>query len=126
MMTLFASSLMGQEIEHIHVAKKKNTKLYAGSQQEVADWFIYIDENKKWYLANLTLPKNEVNDWFIKRKNSNNIFKGVLENGMYPTLRFSKENEVNVVLNFYVKFEKNDRIILTSVDDGNNYLFDKQ
>lgn len=112
-------------METIHLSKKVPTVLYVGMQQEVADWYLFIDEDKVWHLANLTIPQAEVQVWFEKRKDSQNILKGVLEKGSYQTISLKRENEVNVELNFYVKFEANGHLVLTSIEDGKNYHFER-
>lgn len=124
---LTASMAYSQEKETI-VISKNNTHLFQGSSQEVSNWYLYMDGDKTWYLANVKISAAEAKDWFEKRKDSDNIFKGLMANGAYATITFSKENDPETLLQFYVKFEREDNkirsIILTSIDDGNNYVFD--
>lgn len=112
------------------VIAKNNSELFRGTSQEVNNWLLYMDSDKNWYLANITVPDNEAKEWFEKRKDSDNIFKGFIENGMYPTMSLSKKNEPETLLQFYVKYEREGSkiraIILTSIGDGNNYVFERR
>ncbi|TNE52761.1 MAG: hypothetical protein EP338_14070 [Bacteroidetes bacterium] len=120
---LFSLTCFSQgDVEKIKISGKKG-ELFVGIQQEIYDWYLYHDVDGMWYLANLQIPEKEVRAWFEKRKNSQNIFRGRIENGLYPTLRMIKENEVGTDLKFYVKREKDGKVVLTSVEDAKIYVF---
>ena len=123
--------LNSQEIETIQIKKNKST-LYRGKNHElniehnqnIQNWYFYID-NEFCYMANLDISENEVLDWFEKRKNSQNIFKGELINQQYQTIILMKENEPELRLNFYIEFQAKDTVKLTNIDDTKVYLFVK-
>jgi hypothetical protein len=129
---LFSFNLLNsQEIETIQIKKNKST-LYRGinhelnieHNQNIENWYFYMD-NEFCYMANLHISENEVLDWFEKRKNSQNIFKGELINQQYQTIILMKENEPELRLNFYIEFQAKDTIKLTNIDDTRVYLFVK-
>lgn len=129
---LFSFNLLNsQEIETIQIKKNKST-LYRGKNHElniehnqnIQNWYFYMD-NEFCYMANLDISENEVLDWFEKRKNSQNIFKGELINQQYQTIILMKENEPELRLNFYIEFQAKDTIKLTNIDDTRVYLFVK-
>lgn len=115
-----------QEIEKIKI-KKENSFLFQGESQEIQDWYIFIDLDSIWYLANLTIPENEVKDWFDKRKNSQNIFKGEASIMEFKTINFTKENDFETNLDFYINLSEDKmKLILTSIQDGRVYRFYKK
>lgn len=124
--SLFSVLIFGQidpKVESIHLAKSK-VELFQGKDSATVSWFLFIDENKTCYLANLTLPQEEIYPWFLKRKDSDNIFKSeqIIENG--TVIYMSKKNEPESVLEFEVVREK-DKIYLISTLQNLNYEFIK-
>jgi len=115
------------------VIKKSNYSLYRGVLSETKTWYLLIDsENGAYYLANLDRPNEGVYDWFVRFKDSQNIYKsfnGAAEgnvNNLYKTLHFKKENEPTDILNFYIENQSSDAIILTALSDGMVYCFQLQ
>ena len=102
---------VAQEVETVHL-KKGETFLFKGISQEIRDWYVYIDEAQNYYLANLLIETSEVNQWFVQRKDSQNIYKGIPEIGQYKTISFAKENEPGASLTFYFERKKQDEIEL--------------
>lgn len=108
------------------VLKKGQTQLYQGVNQEVQNWYLFIDSDQMCYLANLFIPAEELEAWFLARKDSQSIFKGAIENGMYPTLILSKENDPETILKFYVKRQEDGSLTLSSIEDASIYVFVKK
>lgn len=111
--------LSGQDSIKIRSGKPK---LYQGSSHEIAAWYLYFAEGM-YYLTKLPNKKsNEVSEWFEKRKDSQNIYKGKIFEGKNTTLSLAKENNSAEKLNFY--FHKSeDVIVLISTVDGVKFRF---
>jgi len=101
--------------------RKENTQLYKGIESQINNWYIYKKENA-FYLCPLNIPKEEVVNWFEKRVNSQNIYKGLLSEQQYAILSFRKDNDPTDVINFYYKQVKHNLELVSSVD-GNKYTF---
>jgi hypothetical protein len=122
--SLFYSYTFGQEVETIKIKKQKNL-LFKGADQKIQDWYLFYDNDSTFYMANLKIDISEVENWFEKRKNSQNIYKGRMNYGRYETMTLAKENEPMNDLRFYVKRDKIGVIELISMDDGFIYIFQK-
>jgi hypothetical protein len=121
-------SLFAQEKETV-VIKKATSLLYRGVLAETKTWYLLVDENGDYYMANLDRPNDTVYDWFVRFKNSQNIYKSQSNGsstGMnsYPTLHFKKQNDSSDILNFYYEKPSPKTIILTSISDGIVYCFE--
>ncbi|MES2587683.1 MAG: hypothetical protein V4622_01810 [Bacteroidota bacterium] len=117
--------IFSQEVQTI-VIKKEKTLLFQGVNEEVVNWYFFIDSDSLCYLANLTIPFEEIENWFISRKNSNNIFKGKIDLGQYSTLTLTKDNDQETSMNFYVEYESESKLFLVSIEDGLVYEFMKK
>ena len=105
-----------------HIAKHKEF-LYQGVDSTIQDWYFFIDAEKKAYMANLFIPKEEIFDWFLKRKNSNNIFKSHTEMFENDTIIYlSKENEPDIIMVFTIERIEQD-IFLKSTENETIYHF---
>ena len=123
-----------QEKETV-VIQKSNYKLYRGVLAETKSWYLLTDAEGDFYLANIDRPNETVYEWFVRFKDSQNIYKASLfqSEGMqgigmnsYKTLHFSKPNDTADILNFYLDKTSNSTIILTSLMDGIVYCFELQ
>ena len=128
---LFQFTFFAQEKETI-VIKKETCKLYRGVLKETKSWFLLIDTENNFYLSNINKPEDEVYDWFVRFKDSQNIYKATsLSGGTVNTiggnnlssLHFKKENEPGDVLNFYIEIPSKDSIILISLSDNSIFAF---
>ncbi len=127
-------TVFSQEKETV-VIQKSNYKLYRGVLAETKSWYLLTDAEGDYYLANLDRPNETVYEWFVRFKDSQNIYKaslfqseGIQGIGMnsYKTLHFSKPNDTADLLNFYLDKTSNSTIILTSLTDGIVYCFELQ
>ncbi len=118
----FTDKLFCQEVKTIKISKE-NTQLFKGVSEELSSWYFFLDSDSICYLAELKIPEEEIINWFEVRKNSNNIFKGKVEFGQYPTLTLTKDNDAETRMNFYVIFEGKNQLNLSSTEDGKNYEF---
>ncbi len=111
-----------EKIETVKIAKNE-TFLFRGQSQEISNGYLYVDEEGFFYFVVLTINQTEVLNWFKQRKDSQNVYKGILQNGQYKTLALARENEPGEPIVFY--FEKKDKesIQLISLDDGKIYDF---
>jgi hypothetical protein len=123
-----------QEKETV-VIQKSNYKLYRGVLAETKSWYLLTDAEGDFYLANIDRPNETVYEWFVRFKDSQNIYKASLfqSEGMqgigmnsYKTLHFSKPNDTADILNFYLDKTSNSTIVLTSLTDGIVYCFELQ
>ena len=128
---LLTSTLFSQEKETI-VIKKASCKLFQGVLAETKSWFLLVDTDNNYYLANINKPIYEVYDWFVRFKDSQNIYKSTSLTSSSPnkiggnklsTLHFKKENEPGDVLNFYIETPSKDSIILISLSDNSIFAF---
>lgn len=103
---------------------KAKSFLYRGETEDIQSWYLFIDEEGYAYLANIELLEEEIYPWFLKRKNSDNIFKSLAIFDKNLSLFLSKKNEPDVVLEFLI--EQNETSIkLRSSLDETNYIFHK-
>ncbi|MCE3295736.1 MAG: hypothetical protein K0R65_1450 [Crocinitomicaceae bacterium] len=118
------SGMTQQDSVQTIVISKAGTKLYRGTDDEILNWYFYIDETGYSYLANLEIAEEELEKWFETRKNSDNIFKSntLTEDGALIFL--SKVNEPDVVLTFRVLVEQN-KLLIFNMDDEKYYHFEK-
>lgn len=116
------NSFSQEKIETVKIAKNQSF-LYRGQGQEINNGYLYIDEEGYFYFVVLTISQTEVLKWFEQRRDSQNVYKGMLQNAQYKTLSLSRENEPGEPIVFY--FEKKDKewIQLISLDDGEIYDF---
>ena len=124
-------SLFSQEKETV-IIKKATCKLYQGVLAETKSWFLLVDTENNYYLSNINKPIDEVYDWFVRFKDSQNIYKATslssfntnkIGGNNLSTLHFKKENEPGDVLNFYIETPSKDSIILISLSDNSIFAF---
>lgn len=120
-----SSCLFGQnENDTIYSIKinKEKTSVFRGADIETEQWFLYIDNYGIAYLANLNIEVSEIENWFIRRSDSDNIFKStdIIENDML--IFMSKKNEPETVLPFYVIITE-DYIELMNTENELNFKF---
>jgi hypothetical protein len=114
--------LRAQETETVQI-KKKTFKIYQGVQNETKQWFLILDEDRMYYLVNVDIPANEVRAWFLKFKDSQNVYKAKDPGGMYPILKFSRENDPGDNFSFYLKAGSPGYIVLTNLEDNTIFQF---
>ncbi|SFT90919.1 hypothetical protein SAMN05216474_3104 [Lishizhenia tianjinensis] len=114
-------NLSSQDTIKIRAAKPK---LYQGVSTEIASWYLYFS-NEVYYLCKLPNKRTkEAMDWFEKRKDSQNVYKGSLYEGKDTTLTLSKENNSSEKLKFY--FHQGEGVIvLVSTTDGVKFKFNE-
>lgn len=110
-------------VDVVKVKKKVNFVLYQGVLKETENWFVVIDSDQTYYLLNLNMTEDEVIDWFKRFKNSQNIYKAIIQNYTYPTLSFEKENEPGERLRFYLLNNKDGELKLSQIETNTIYLF---
>ena len=127
-------TVFSQEKETV-VIQKSNYQLYRGVVAETKSWYLLTDAEGDYYLANIDRPNETVYEWFVRFKDSQNIYKASLfeSEGMqgiginsYKTLHFSKPNDTADILNFYLDKTSNSTVVLTSLTDGIVYCFELQ
>ncbi len=111
-----------EKIETVKIAKNESF-LFRGQGQEIQNGYLYVDEEGYFYFVVLTISQSEVLKWFEQRKDSQNVYKGILQNGQYKTLTLVRENEPGEQMVFYFEKKENDLIELISLDDGKIYDF---
>jgi hypothetical protein len=118
-----AFNLFAQEkIETVKIAKNQSF-LFRGIGQEISNGYLYVDEEGYFYFVMLTISQSEVLKWFEQRKDSQNVYKGMLQNGQYKTLSLTRENEPGESIVFYFEKKEKEMIQLISLDDGKIYDF---
>lgn len=111
-----------QEVETVKISKRQ-PRLFKGKSQEISDCYIYVDVNGMFYMASLPVMQREANQWFEKRKDSQNVYKAILQEGQYRTLTFVKETDPSNPLTFYFETREKSEIQLISMIDGRVYIF---
>lgn len=101
---------------------KTNSFLYRGETEDIQSWYFFIDEEGYAYLANIELLEDEIYQWFLKRKNSDNIFKSHQIFERNNSIFLSKKNEPDVVLEFKIE-QSETSIKLHSSMDETIYIF---
>ncbi len=129
---LFVYFLSHSQEKETVVIKKSNFTLYQGVLMETKTWFLLVDTENKYYLAKIDRPVSEVYDWFMRFKDSQNIYKatpnlnspgGYIGKNQYSTLHFRKENEPGDILNFYLEKPDKETLVLISLDDSSVFSF---
>jgi hypothetical protein len=111
-----------EEVETILISKKK-AYLYQGVGGDLQNWYLYIDKDKKWYLANLYMDVSEIGKWFELRKDSQSILKGVENEGDLKSIYFQRENDLSENVRFYIDTINTKQIILIQIEDNQRYIF---
>ena len=128
---LISYPVFSQEKETV-VIKKTDFYLYRGVLAETKSWYLLIDSENNYYLANIEKSNTEVYDWFVRFKDSQNIFKSShldidnsskIGGNQLSTLHFKKENEPSEILSFYIEKPFKDSIILISISDNTVFKF---
>lgn len=115
--------LLSQEkIERVKIAKNESF-LFRGQGQEINNGYLYIDEEGYFYFVVLTINQSEVLTWFEQRKDSQSVYRGMLQNGQYKTLSLARENEPSEPIVFYFEKKDDEMIELISLDNGKIYSF---
>jgi hypothetical protein len=109
-------------IETVKIAKNESF-LFRGQGQEIKDGYLYLDQEGYFYFVVLTISETDVLNWFEQRKDSQNVYKGMLQNGQYKTLSLSRENEPSEPIVFYFEKKEKEMIQLISLEDGKIYDF---
>lgn len=111
-----------EEVETIQLSKQENY-VFQGSDQEIKDWYLYLDQSGIVFLANLSIPPKEVQAWFEKRKDSQTMYRGRINGLGIKTLILNRADDIESQLSFYVKLKAKDRIVLESMSDAITYTF---
>ena len=128
---LLSYPVFSQEKETV-VIKKTDFSLYRGVLAETKSWYLLIDSENNYYLANIEKSNTEVYDWFVRFKDSQNIYKSSFlmvnassktGSNQISTLHFKKENEPSEILSFYIEKPLKDSIILISISDNTIFKF---
>lgn len=125
LLSLLVSDFYAQDtVETVRLSKHK-TKLYRGLGQELQDWYVFVDQSGTWYMANLFIPKEEINSWFESKKDSQNILKGILNAQGVKTLMLMRENEPENAMRFYVETNPNMELVLIQIESNQAYVFEE-
>jgi hypothetical protein len=116
------NSISQEKVETVKIAKNESY-LYRGQGQEISNGYLYVDEEGYFYFVILTISQSEVLKWFEQRKDSQNVYRGILQNGQYKTLTLARENEPGESMMFYFEKKQKDWIELISMEDGKIYDF---
>lgn len=128
---IICCSVFSQKKETV-IIKKNNFSLYQGVLAETKSWYLFIDSDNNCFLANIDKPSDEVYDWFLRFKDSQNIYKSNTltisdsikkESNQISTIHFKKENEPSETMSFYFEKPFEDSIILISISDNTVFKF---
>jgi len=111
-------------VETVHISKQK-TKLYQGLGQELSSWYLYVDQQGIWYMANLFIPTTELKAWFESKKDSQNILKGMLNAQGVKTLTLTRENEPENAMRFYVELNAEKNLVLIQIENSQSFVFEE-
>lgn len=122
--------VFAQEVESVQI-QKSQYKLYKGVLKETQFWYLFEDFDGIFYLANLDPSIEDIDLWFQRFKNSQNIYRTIqLELGrseiggsLYRTLTFQKLNDPENTLSFYIEKPEKDNIVLISLKDNSIFSF---
>lgn len=123
--------LFAQEVESIKI-QKSQYKLYKGVLKETQFWYLFEDFDGVFYLANLDPSIEDIDLWFKRFKNSQNIYRTIqmdtgkneIGGSLYRTLTFQKLNEPENSLCFYIEKPDKEKIVLISLKDNNVFTFE--
>jgi hypothetical protein len=111
-------------VETVHISKQK-TRLYQGLGQELSSWYLYVDQQGIWYMANLFIPTTELKAWFESKKDSQNILKGILNAQGVKTLTLTRENEPENAMRFYVELNAEKNLVLIQIENSQSFVFEE-
>ena len=125
-------TLFAQDSTETVVIKKATHYLYRGVLAETKSWYLLIDNEGNYYLSKIEKPEDEVFDWFVRFKNSQNIYKanpsqnspmGASAQSQFNTLHFTKENDPGDILNFYIERPEKGVMVLIGFEGNNIFTF---
>lgn len=112
----------GQVADTIRLQKIEHS-IYRCSNTNARYWYILQDENT-YYLVNLTINESEIEEWFSRFLNSQNLYSSKinLRNGQ-EFFEFRKQNNPEERLHFNVLRRNNKEILTFSTDTGEAFNF---
>lgn len=124
-------NLFAQDSTETVVIRKTTHNLYRGVLAETKSWYLLIDTEGNYYLATIEKPEEEIYDWFVRFKNSQNIYKANpsknsplgSSGAQFNTLHFTKENDPGDIMNFYIERPEKGTIVLISFEGNNIFTF---
>lgn len=121
---LFVTSFSFGQADTIRLQKVEHF-IYRCSNPSARYWYIYQDEST-FYLVNLTINEADIEDWFKRFLNSQNLYtsKVVLRNG-HEFFQFTKPNALEERLYFEVIRRNKKEILTLSVDTGEEFNFSR-
>ncbi len=121
-----AFQVQSQEVEHI-VIQKDEVDIYQGVLKETENWFVFVDSSNYHYLANISSAESDILGWFNRFKDSQNIYRqfNFLKSSQYTEIVFYKINQPEERLSFYYAIPEKGEIILTLINDGQVFRFQK-
>lgn len=123
---MFVSTVMfaQDEVETVRLVKQQEV-VYRGVEQEIRDWYVYMDAGGVVLLANLSIPAQEVAAWFEKRKDSQSLYRGRITGLGIQTLVLRRNESVEDQLTFYVREKGGQQVVFQSMEDGIVYTFNR-
>jgi hypothetical protein len=122
--------VFSQEVESVKI-QKSQYKLYKGVLKETQFWYLFEDFDGVLYLANIDPSIENIDSWFNRFKNSQNIYRTIqidsnrseIGGSFYRTLTFQKLNDPENSLSFYIEKPEKDNIVLISLKDNSIFSF---
>lgn len=113
------------QTDTIKLQASKNN-LYRCVSEKATKWFIYTEDENVYYLSVLDLSNKEAFEWFIRFKDSQNIYTGQINKLIEPkTLIFHKPDQPDDSIRFYVVRLSKNEIIVSSDETKENFVFKK-
>lgn len=121
----FYSFLSKAQTDTIRMAKPFET-IYRCKDKEAKNWYLYSDNNLHFILANLNLPEVEVRAWFLRFRNSQNLYAGDLSfQGNKKYIILSKHDQTDDRLTMEVVEIGEESITLREYQGERVYVFEK-
>lgn len=122
----FLNTVYTQEVDHVKLVKEE-VEVFKGVLKEIENWYVFRDTNNYYYLSNLNSAVEDVYAWFLRFKDSQNIYKqfSFMDSLGCKELVFYKENQPEDRLSFYLNLSEIDAVILTLISDGEVFRFEK-
>jgi hypothetical protein len=119
---LLIGSFSFAQNDTIRIIKTRND-IYKCQTKSAYSWYLHIN-NEHIALVDLKINPNDVNDWFKKFYNSQNIYKAKLPQGNSRQIYFRKDNYPLDVLIFDLKEISKERILMESLETKEVFVFE--
>ena len=103
--------------------RKMETSVFRCTNKTASSWFLYKSE-AQYFLANVYLPENELQYWFERYMNSQNLLQSkVIKRQGKEFFQFEQPNNPETRLYFEILLISDLEILTRSIETGDDFYF---